>query len=187
MPPEQVGADQVKARLTRYSPTLGLLGAPQQVDEYRPLSGPLATRIVSALSSLSEYVILDLPPEPTDAVREALRLSSYVGVVVDREMACVEAARACARFLRKWGPDVSAGLVVVHRSPLVCPLGIETLTEATGLVVSELIPPAADACVAASREGLPVVQAYDDALIGTSLKALAANLAADPIITKKPA
>ena len=66
-------------------------------------------------------------------------------------------------------------------------MDVESIRNDTGLEISELIPPAADACVAASREGVPVVVAYQDALIGASLKALTDNLAADPLVVRKRA
>lgn len=186
-PAEQIGPDQLKARLTRYTANLALLAAPQQVNEYQPVSAAHARVIVQSLSAMAEIVVVDLPPEPCDAVREALRLSEYVGLVLDRESACVAAAGLAARRFRKWGLDVPAGLVVVQRSPVACPVDLESLAEKTGLAISELIPPAPDACIAAAREGVPLVEAYHDALIGSSLLSLARNLAADPIVIRKPA
>jgi MinD-like ATPase involved in chromosome partitioning or flagellar assembly len=186
-PPEQIGPQLLKPSLTRYSANLALLAAPRRVDRYRPMSGAHARIIVQSLARMADAVVLDLPPEPGEAVCEVLRLSEYAGIVLDRETACVAAAGYNARWLRKWGLDIAAGLVIVHRSPVACPVDIEIVTKETGLVVSELIPPAPDACIAAAREGVPLVEAYQDTLIGSSLLSLASNLAADPIVVKKPA
>jgi len=185
--PETITSEAIRARLIRYSGNLSLLAAPQRSEECRPISPSNVRAIIQALSANADFVILDLPPEPSEAVKEAIRRSRYVGLVLDREATCLASAKTCRRYLRKWGLAVPVGLVVVHRSPLALPLDVDSMTNETGLEVSALIPPAADACVAASREGVPLVEAYNDALIGMSLKALADKLAADPIVVRKRA
>jgi Flp pilus assembly CpaE family ATPase len=185
--PDTITSDKLKSRLTRYSGNLAFLAAPQRLEECQPISPASARAIIQGLAAGADFVVLDLPPEPSEAVREAIRLSNFVGLVLDREATCVASAKASAGYLRKWGLAVPAGLVVVHRSPLALPVEVKTMKSETGLEISELIPPAADACVAASREGIPLVEAYDDSLIGASLKALAVNLAADPIVVRKRA
>ena len=110
-----------------------------------------------------------------------------MGLLLDREASCLAAAKVMSDHLRGWGIDALVGAVIVHRSPLACPVDLDDVTGELGLGIIGLIPPAADACLMAQKGGVPVVDSFPEALIGDSLQKLASKLAEDPIVIRKTA
>jgi len=185
--PEQVNEMELNSRIVKHSSACGVLYGPQRADEARPISGAHARRLVETLARMGRFVVLDLPPEPSEANREALRSCDFAGVVLDRERGCLEAARCTRDHLRTWGVKALIGAVVVHRSPLACPAELEEISRELDLGIAGLIPPAPDACAMAQKAGVPVVESYGDTLVADSLEKLASRLAEDPIVIKKTA
>ncbi len=185
--PEAINEVEINARLARYSSELSLLCGPQRASETRPCTASHVRSVIEGLKGMAEFLVLDLPPEPCEAIREAARQADFIGLVVDREETCVASARLMADHLRSWKTEALIGLVVVHRSPLACPVELEVLERELQLETMELIPPAADSCVMAASAGVPLVEAYGETLVSASLQELAAKLSSDPIVVRRSA
>jgi pilus assembly protein CpaE len=185
--PEAINEVEINARLARYSSELSLLCGPQRAAEARPCTASHVRSVIGGLKSMAEFLVLDLPGEPSESNREAVRNADFIGLVVDREETCVAAAHLMVDHLRSWGTEALIGLVVVHRLPLACPVELETLQRELRLEPMALIPPAADSCVMAASAGVPLIEAYSETLVSASLRELAAKLSADPIVIRRTA
>jgi len=185
--PDAINPFEVNARLTRYSSELAFLYGPRRAAEQCDLAPEHAAAITGALARAARFTVLDLPPEPSAANREAIRQCDFLGLVVDREKASVASARLMLGTVRSWGAGGVTGLIVTQRSPLACPYDLDQLVQETGSEIIELIPPAADSCATASQAGAPAIELYVDTLLAASYAALAAKLSAEPILIRKTA
>ena len=184
---ETIDRRDVEACLARYSSELSLLPAPQHPGERGELTPARTKAIIDGLTGMAASLVLDLPADPTPATQEAVRACDFIGLVVDREPGCLRAAEVMARQVKRWVIRGLAGLIVVQRTPLACPIELDEITGACGLSLVEVIPPAPDACAMALKAGVPLVETYDDALIGATLEKIAAQLAADPVVIRRTA
>jgi len=186
-PPEEITETALNRYLVKYSSHLRVLFGPQRAAQARRLDAAHAKAVLEALAHMARFVVLDLPPEPSEGVREAVLGSDFLGLVLDREAGSLAAAGVMIEQVRRWGTEALIGAVIVHRSPLACPLELGEITGRLKCGIVALIPPAADICVLAQNAGAPVVESHPDALIADSLRKLALKLAEDPIVIKKTA
>ena len=119
IPPEQINELELNARIRKYSSNFSVLFGPQEPREVAPLPEGAARAIVGKLARMADFVILDLPPEPSLANQEALQCCDFAGIVVDREPSCVSSAKIMAEQLNLWRVEALTGLAVVNRTPLV--------------------------------------------------------------------
>ncbi|MCP5113898.1 MAG: response regulator/pilus assembly protein [bacterium] len=183
--PEAINRLEVAARLSKYSGELRVLFGPQKALQATPLSGPTVSRVIEVMSRSARFVVLDLPPEPSAANRDAVRACDFVGLVLEREPTSLAAARIMLDHIKHWKPDALIGAVVTCRAPLAAPLDINDIQAYLSLGVVGLIPPAIDACVLAQRSGAPLIETCADSLIADSLNDLATRLAEDAIVIRK--
>ena len=185
--PDAINPFELNARITPYSSELGFLYGPQRASEQHDLEPGHSGAIIGALACSARFTVLDLPPEPSPANREAVRQCDFLGLVVDREKASVAAARMILGAVRSWGAGAVVGLIVTQRSPLACPYDLDQITKETGAETTELIPPAADSCAMAAQAGVPAIEVYNDTLLAASYASLAAKLSAEPLLARKTA
>jgi pilus assembly protein CpaE len=165
--------------LTNHPTGLRLLLAPPDMDEQREITGQQAEEIVKGLASMVDYVVLDLPANPSKGVKAAVRCCQFVSMVVELESTSLAADPAMHKALDSWGVGGTlVGAVLVHHV-----LDASSMTE--GYVRSQLacplvgtIPSAPDLCVQALRSGVPLVLSHPDSICAGMLGELARNLAA---------
>ncbi len=186
-PPEEITEAALNTYLVKYSSHLRVLFGPQRAAQTRRLDTAHAKAVLDALAHMARFVVLDLPSEPSEGVREAVLGSDFLGLVLDREAGSLAAAEVMIEHVRRWGAEALIGAVIVHRSPLACPLELGEITGRLKCGIMALIPPAADTCILAQNAGAPVVESHPDALVADSLRKLALKLAEDPIVIKKTA
>ena len=187
LPLDGVNELEINARVAKYSSELSLLCSPQRAGEAREFSASHAGALIDCLAGMTDLLVLDLPPDPSSANREAARKCDFIGMVLDREETCLASARVLLDHLRSWGTNALIGAVVVHRTPLVCPVDLEDVERELGLEIAGLIPPAADSCLLAVRAGAPAVEVCGETLLAESFMELAGKLVADPITVRRSA
>lgn len=118
MPARMLTSAAVESALVEYpSRHLRILFGPQRLGSYPDIERPHVRTILRHLSELGEVVVIDVPSEPSEATREAICGSSFVGVVTDTDPTTLIAARASIALMRTWGvPSSRLGVVVVNRT-----------------------------------------------------------------------
>lgn len=182
LPAERLDEWEVAARLCKGPAELGLLFGPQKVDEFREIEPAQAEAVIRGLSRHAEYVLLDLPSQPSAATQAAARLCQFVALVGEREPSSVQCGKVTLDLLRSWGLGGSlVGAVLVVRMATGAPMKLPELRAQLGCDVVGVLPPASDACLRALDSGNPLVVAQPDHIVSTNLVELANRLAADKV------
>ena len=124
LPPDRVGQYELNAVLCKGPAGLWILLGPKEDEEnFREVDPLRVEAIIKGLSRLAEYVILDLPPEPTCSTQAATNLCHFAAIVTEREPASVQAGTVVAKNLKAWGVHgnlagglVQIGVIVVNRT-----------------------------------------------------------------------
>lgn len=69
-----------------------ILIGPQPGEDYEELDPVQVGRLLQVLRLRTEYLVLDLPSQPTAATQAAVDLCDFVGVVTEREAGAIRAA-----------------------------------------------------------------------------------------------
>lgn len=185
--PGQINESELSARLSRYSPEFRILFGPQKAREAGHVPGEHAKAIIDTLSRMAQFVVVDLPSEPSGANKEAIRSSDFTGIVVEREPTCLASARTMLEHVEEWRSEALLGIVVVNRIPLAAPVDLDEIVARLKLGIVGLIPPDPDACILAQTVGTPVISTHDNTLLADSFGELAARLSETPIMIRKTA
>ncbi|MBK5294530.1 MAG: hypothetical protein JJE04_22975 [Acidobacteriia bacterium] len=133
--------------------------------------------VVQAAARQADYLILDLPPFSSPVCQAAARGCDLVVLVVDREPACVAAAREGADLLRTWGGTESGpGVVIVNRTPLA---SLGSAAEIRSAVKCEILGVVPHDMVLASvwHRQAPLVVSHPDSATSESLAEIGKRLA----------
>ena len=175
----EIDAGAIEGCLWRHGTMLRLrvlFGSQQACPEVRIEAGT-ARKIVTALTTLADYVVLDVAPGLSEANRCIIESSDCLAMVVDREPVSLEAARKVLRAILSWqSAPASVGCIIVNRAPFVTPVSLDEIDAKLRVPVLGLIPPAPDDCLAAQRAGRPLVSFDEDCLAANALAALARTL-----------
>lgn len=172
LPAANINADEVGARLASGPAGLRVLYGPQKPEEFKEIEPERCLNLLEELAHLAEYVVLDLPSQPSEANRAALRAADRVGLVVERDPLCVACASAVLRALKPWGV-AQARAVVVDRAALAAPLPLPVVQRQLGCELVGNVPLAADEFLEAHQASAPLVllqpqQAAAVALVATA-------------------
>ncbi len=174
---ETLSQDVLGMHLTPHCSGLRFLAGPQ--DSRRALTIPAihARVIVEGLKTMANYLLLDLPPCPTAASEEALRLCEMALLVTEPEPSSLTAARAQMAFLKGLGfGPANLGLVVVTRARSAVNLRIPEVENYLDHDVMGVIPPSPEACFDGVRLGVPIVLSHQEDLAAMAFEELAKRL-----------
>jgi Flp pilus assembly CpaE family ATPase len=181
--PEGLDEKDLGSLLAKAPLGVRILFGPQKMSEYREITEAHAEVVIRSLSCLADFLILDLPSQPTPANKAAARLSQFVGVVVDREPGCMAPAKMYLDHLRVWGLTGSlVGIVVVNRAALTIPMKMLDIRQQLGSEIVGVIPPAADACVRAQDAGSPLIISQPDTPASASIWDMTQRLIPDQVV-----
>lgn len=177
-----INAEELRKRLVQASPGLRVLFSPQKIVDFKEIGAEQAEAILVGLSHLAEYVIVDMPPQPSAACTAALKNCNYVGLVVAREPSSVRLAKRFLEHLKSSGVTSSQiAAVVVSHAPLDSPMELRAVTTQLGCGILAVIPPAAEALNRAHRMVTPLVLADPESHASVAFTELATRLSADAI------
>jgi len=152
--------------------------APQRADEFREIQPAHAEAIIRCAAQLADYVVVDLPADPSAVNQAAAGTCDHVTVVVERTLSGVAAGGCRVQLLRHWGmKERSISAVIVIKDALggfMSPADLETRL---GCAIAGVVPPAAELCVHSSRTGTPFALLEPENIASASLIALAEKLA----------
>ena len=155
--PDKINEREVGLRLVNLPSGLRLLVGPQCVAEYREIEPQQVESIISIITSMVDYAILDLPCHPSAINQAALRCCDLVILVIEPESTALLAGVIAVDQIKSWGVQGNRiGVVVVNRAPLAIAMKLDQLRTTVGHEVVGVVPSAADTLIASQRAGLPI-------------------------------
>ena len=176
--PQRINEKELSARLVNWSSGLRVLFGPQKVEEFMPIGDDQAEAVIKVLAGMANVTIIDLPGHPCDASRAAIQLCDRLALVVEPQPTSVASGKLTLELLESWGVGGGVvGLVVVNRTTLAVPLA--AIRSQLGCEIIGVMPPAVEACIAAQKQGVPLVLYQPDHLAAANLMEIANKLVAD--------
>ena len=131
--PERIGEHDVNALLCNGPAGLRILFGPRQMDEFKEIDRAQSEAVVKTLSTMAEFIILDLPSQPSLTTQAAVCLCNFIAVVTERELGSVISAKVALNQLRTWGVRSGfAGAVVVNRTEITSPMRLSEIRSRLG-------------------------------------------------------
>jgi Flp pilus assembly CpaE family ATPase len=180
----EIGETALRKQLCTLPSGLRVLYGPRPGELRREVRAATAEAILDGLGSMGDYVVVDLPCEPCEATRAALRRSDLVVLVVEREPCAVQAARTALPLLRSWTPAMIV-TVLVNRAVMANPLPLPEIVLQLGPIMA-VVPPDPEMCMLAQAAGTPLVLHRPESNAAMTLRRLAERLTADPIQVREP-
>jgi pilus assembly protein CpaE len=179
--PERCSESDLQVLLSEGPLGLRVLFGPQQADLFKEIEPQHAQAAIKALATMADFVILDLPNQPSVATQTAVRLCCFVNVVTERTLDSVVCAKVALKQLRVWGVAAdSVGTIIVNRTEnpaLVDPADIQTRL---GCELVGVIPPGTPANFQTLESGAPVVLTRGDQ-VAASFVEIAGHFSDDPL------
>ena len=180
--PERINERELSMRLFNTPSGLRVLFGPQGVNDFKEIEPNQAEAVIQGLAGIADYVIIDLPCHASSASQVAVRHCNFVSLVLEPEPSCVVAGRVTLELLKSWGVGGElVGLVVVNRAALSLSVRLTEIRSQLGCEVVGVVPPAAEAFMAAQERGAPLVLCQPDHIAAVGLAEMASRLAADRV------
>jgi len=158
MSTEELAESQIEQRLINSNLGFYLLFGPQSIGDFSEVSGAQADRMVSLLTNMADFIVLDMPTSHGPAQEAVMRRSNAVLLVSERDDSSIMAAKMTISQLAKWGiGNDSISLAIVSKFPLPDGLPPEKIEDLLGVRVLGIVPPAPDVCSAAQKASTPLV------------------------------
>jgi len=175
-----VGERRPLEHLTRLPFGLEVLFGPQPSEIVDEISPEQTEAWLGALAAAADSVVVDLPSCPSAATHVALKKSQCTIVVVEPELLSIECAKATIETCKSLGTR-HIGVVVVNKGTFSSPPSLSEIRARFSCPVLGIVPPAADACLAAQKGGQPLVISQLDTLPAIKLAELAEGFAGERI------
>ena len=176
--PGKIDECELHNRLTHTPFGFNALFGPQPGQELENISSDHTQVIVLGYAAMADYVIIDLPCQPSAASHTAIRHCDFVAMVMEHDPTNMIPAKVTLELLKSWG--VGAGLigaVLVNRSALPIPVKPTELRLQLGCNILGVVPPAAETCIRAQELGESIVHSESDSLAAGALVEIANNIA----------
>lgn len=173
--PQGISESAVRAALTAHACGLRLLPAPSDIPELGPCEPSFAESLLEHLARSAHFVLLDLAPDST-FIQPLLPKAESVIVVTNADPISLIGAQTLISLARDHGlVGERCHVVLVNRTP-GAGMNISTLANTLQHPVQAVIPYAAEACLAAAREGNPLILHRADELASITLIELTSRL-----------
>ena len=178
LPAERIGVTDLDPVLCQSQADLRILFGPQESRDAKEIDPQQVEAIIKGLSTMADYVVLDLPNQPTTATQAAVRLCHFVAVVTECEPSAVMAGKITISQLQSWGVGGdSVGAIVVNQTVYPIPMAFSDIQAGLGCAIVGIVPWAATACMQALREGSPLTISQPDHDASYSLVEIAEKIA----------
>jgi len=179
--PDHCGDRELKALLCEGPADLRILFGPQQADLFKEIDPTHVDAVIKGLATMADFVILDLPTQPSVATQTAVRLCQFVIVVTERTLDSVVCAKVALNQLQVWGVAADCvGTVIVNRTEIHTPVSPTDIQTRLGCEIVGVIPPGTPANFQILEAGAPVVMTMADQ-VADSFAAIADHFSADHI------
>lgn len=149
--------EQVVTRLLQPTPiNVRVLCGPQKAADFGGFTAAHAGALLSRLTALADYVIVDLPPAADAATEAIIKSSDQIIVVLEPEITCVAAAVQRVAQISGYSNTLEARLVGVNRQGAM-QLSVREIENRLNGALAGMIPPVADVIGVAVQYGAPIV------------------------------
>ena len=143
--------------------------------------------MIRALRPLADYIVLDLPPQPSGATVAALGLCALMVLVLEPSRACVSAGSRALEFVEPCvGGKSRLGVVVVRRDAAPVSLLAVDIAEELGCRLIGMVPQAAEVLAAADARGLPMAISQPHESATAAFRQIAENLSSKAVEVQQP-
>ena len=162
---------------TQFGPKI--LFGPQSPEDCAELEPVRLEAILERLSGMAEYIIVDLPAQPSAASQALVRHCNLVALVTEPEPLSAAMGKAAVQRLMAWNVSLTQIVaIIVNRVALAMPLSFADVRSQLGCGIAGTVPQAADVCAAAQGRGLPLAAFKPDQLAVGSLHDITGRLVA---------
>jgi MinD-like ATPase involved in chromosome partitioning or flagellar assembly/ActR/RegA family two-component response regulator len=177
LPPRAITASVLKKLLVASSHNLMLLHGPQAAGEFQYLNHAQAEAFVAGLLQIADFIVIDLPPHPSTVSRVAVRHSSTVVVVLERNPESVALANETLSMIRSWAAgDIATTAVVVSKGGSATAMSLDDIRSGLRCGVVGVVPPSTEPMPGFSKR-LPITISRQGTLPADTLTDIAKRLA----------
>jgi MinD-like ATPase involved in chromosome partitioning or flagellar assembly len=180
---EQITESEMEACLVSLPFGIKAAFASREAADFREIPPEHVKAILLTASRMADYVIVDLPSEPCQITQVAVNNCDAAALVVNREPACLGAAKSTTELLALWGvaeKSVLAVVVVKDAEGFISP---EEMASRLGCEIAGVIPPAGELCAASMTAGSPLCVLEPESLAAGNFDRLVQRFAGSSVMT----
>jgi CheY-like chemotaxis protein/MinD-like ATPase involved in chromosome partitioning or flagellar assembly len=160
-----IAAQAVEDLLLRHPDGVRILFAPPWEQLPLEVSPSMASLVINHLAALAHYTVLDIARYPWPTCEACLRLCDWVLLAIDADPLGLASGRGLLQQLRQWEVSRSkVSAVVIKRAAVTAPLSVPELRTALDCDIAAVLPPDPDGCLAALRQGTPLMNLRPESL-----------------------
>ncbi len=177
LPPRSITKSLLQKLMVASSNNLMLLHGPQAAAEFQYWNPAQAEAFVAGLLQIADFVIMDLSPHPSAVSRVAVRNSSTVVVVLERNPESVVLANETISAVHSWAAsDTAVAAVVVSKGGSATPMSLDDIRSQLRCGVVGVVPPSTEPMPGFSKR-LPITISRQGTLPADTLTDIARRLA----------
>jgi MinD-like ATPase involved in chromosome partitioning or flagellar assembly/ActR/RegA family two-component response regulator len=155
--PESLAAPDLERFLYKSSSGLQVLFGPQKPEDFKAIDPQRAMTLIKKLAELAEYVVLDLPAYPAEALQAVISCCSQVVLVTERQQFSVQTGKTLLESCRLWGMNGALkGAIITNRIILPMAMKIENIKSHLGCKIIGIVPYSVEACSMSQISGQPI-------------------------------
>ena len=180
---DHINERELRSRLFGATSGLAVLPGPQRIGEFGDLPAACAEAIVRQATLLADFVLIDLPSQPSDASRAVAGSCDLVILVLEPDLACISCAKIALELVKTWGINAGiVGLAIVIQGKSSSTLSPNNIRSQLGCEIVGIVTAAAEALVAAQEHAMPLVLYLPAHQATSSFIEIAKRLAAPTLI-----
>jgi pilus assembly protein CpaE len=179
-----MGRQELEAHLVQVPFGFRVLFAPPRISEAENIGPARVEALLSSLSALAEFTLLDLSHCSNGLFRPAVCFCEFVLVVLEPEPLAMAGAKSLLCLLNSY--EVTAGnlgAVIVNRAALSGGMMLPEIRSELGCGIVGTVPPAADLYASAHRAGTLPMLMQPECKAASAISGIASRLAERPVST----
>lgn len=175
----------VKMGLTQHRSGVQVLLAPSAIDLRCEISPGRADGLLRALGGMFDYVLVDLPAQPSPTNAAAMRACDFLVLTIELEATCLDISRTVLEDIaaHQVAPDAVGALLVLHEASAGTLIGVSPARSLLPCPIVGVIPPCPNQNLQALKTGVPVVHSAPDCAAAIAFTELGARLMGDRILS----
>ena len=174
LPAQRIGEQELAKTLWTGPEQSRILFGPRPQEAFKEIEPDQAIAIVTGLSKMADFLVLDLPSQRSPATQAVLRLCHGVAVVTECEPASVLCGAAMIDQIVGWGvPRDLVTAIIVNRTVLPISMGAAEIRSRLDCELMGVVPAAALELLHAFECGMALVHAQPAAAASLSFMEIA--------------
>ncbi len=182
---DTLDAAMLGALLTRHQGAVMVLAAPSQPDVRERITPALVTRVLGTLRETFDFVVVDTAPAFDETTLAALDETDECVVVATLDVPTLKNVRVALETLEMLGIARGHRHLLLNRADDAVGIGPDKVEAILGLSVAAQVATSID-IAASTNAGTPIVSGKPDHPSSTAIRALAVQLAGDPVDPAAP-